>query len=301
MGKALTPKKLKAKDPVVGVFVLVCSLAFLGAQQPEKDSPARPTKPETSASQVVAGVMQPVQAAVLKQLQAFNHNRPEHNRQDCSLCHQREHNDPRPTFPGHAACINCHNQEFFARASVLCGLCHRLPMDAQARVIDFSKQLKQFGLRGFSHRAHLDAQKMPAGTAPLTCHNCHRFDTEGVKASFPRHPECYGCHTHQAGQKMGGCGSCHADAVVAMTGRRGLGTALRLYNFTHGSHFKQRSVERNCVKCHVVGQASVERNAPDVIRVSTVRGQKHKSACWTCHAHKREPFCTKCHVNAFPW
>jgi hypothetical protein len=156
----------------------------------------------------------------------------------------------------------------------------------------------QFGLKEFSHKQHLNAAKMPAGTAVPKCESCHQFDNSLIQASFPAHPQCYSCHTHQPGEKLGGCTTCHANQSVALKFNKGTGNAATLYNFTHGGHFKQGSIQRNCDKCHHLLDRDPQR--PDILQISTARGQRHTSGCWTCHAQAHEPVCTKCHVKGPP-
>jgi len=228
----------------------------------------------------------------------FDHNRPEHKRQDCSVCHQRADNSVTPKFPGHASCIACHAVDYTSSNNKLCIVCHQLPLEAQPKLAAFPMRVTQFGLKEFSHKQHLDPAKMPTGTAVPKCDTCHQFDSGLIQASFGGHPQCYTCHTHQPGEKLAGCGACHADQTVALKFINGAGGASALYNFTHGGHFKQASIQRNCDKCHHLIDREPQR--PDILEINTARGQRHTSGCWSCHVQAHEPVCSKCHVKGPP-
>ena len=171
-------------------------------------------------------------------------------------------------------------------------------------ITDFPKALGQFGLKRFSHQTHLDPGRAPAGSSPLQCDACHRFDNRMITASFPRHQECYACHVHSAGQKLSGCGDCHIETGSAMKIEKNPGAATLQYNFKHSSHLNQPGIKSDCAVCHKVD----ERQAPsqgvdarsDIVRGVVSRGQRHQSACWKCHEQSREPVCAKCHLNGFP-
>jgi len=245
-----------------------------------------------------APVIGPVEAKTLDRDLKFDHNRPEHKRQDCSLCHKRPDNSPTPRFPGHAGCIACHTADYTSVNTKLCQVCHVIPLEAFPKLAAFPEKLDQFGVKEFSHRQHLDPARMPQGTAVARCDSCHQFDAKLIRANFPGHPQCYTCHTHQPGEKLGSCGGCHADQSVALKYNKSLGNALALYNFTHGGHFKSASIDRKCEKCH----RTVERDLqhPDILQINTARGQRHTSGCWNCHVQAREPVCTKCHIKGLP-
>ena len=186
----------------------------------------------------------------------------------------------------------------------MCAVCHKTPFDAQNSRINFPARLTQFGLKAFSHRAHanpekmkgqMDAERLPDG-APK-CSFCHRFDQAGLKASMPRHPECYSCHTHQPGEKLAACDACHTKKSDAMQYDAGLGTAFSLYNFRHGPHLKKAA----CEKCHQTVEAPANSRRSDILEISTARGQRHHSTCWTCHVQAKESVCSKCHISGRPF
>lgn len=251
-----------------------------------------------------------VSAPVLERAMRFDHNQTEHKKQLCRQCHQRDDQrpmDPTPEYPYHDACVKCHAKEDFLKmpaARPLCLVCHSggEPPGAQetARLAVFPKKSDQFGLKRFSHQTHLDPNKMLTGAPRPRCDSCHRLERELSEVSFPRHPECYRCHIHSAGQKLGDCGDCHLEVGAAMKFDPSAGAAYRLYNFRHGSHLKQATVHSDCRVCHQMIEPLGEAPQSDIIRISTARGQRHQSACWKCHLQSREPVCTKCHLSGPP-
>jgi hypothetical protein len=247
-----------------------------------------------------------VSSKVIDVVSPFDHNRKEHKAktQDCSACHVRSTNDPTPLFPGHSACMECHSKDPSNVESKMCVVCHKIPVDTQGTLIAFPAKLTQFGLKRFSHRDHanpekmkgqMDADKMTEG-APK-CDFCHHFDEQGLKASMPKHPECYSCHSHQPNDKFAACGACHTTKADGMQYGATLGTAFSLYNFRHGPHLKSAT----CDKCHKTIEVPTDQPRTDILEINTARGQRHHSTCWTCHVQAKEPVCSKCHVNALPF
>jgi len=278
------------------ISAFACRRGDKTANKAAAPAPAESPAPDQSGSGV-AGVSD---AALLDRSIQFDHNRAEHKKQDCTLCHQRADNDPQPKLPGHAACIDCHGREYTAESSRLCEVCHKVPLEATPKPISFPSKLTQFGLKSFSHADHLNQAKMPAGTAAPKCDSCHQFDAARLVARFPGHPECYNCHAHQAGEKLSGCEVCHTTQSVALKFTEGAASATTVYNFKHGAHFKAASIGMNCDKCHrllSVGSGVVQS---DIQRMGTPLGERHTSACWSCHVQAREPVCTKCHVRGTP-
>ena len=276
------------------VLALACGRHRPGANSNATPEPPAPL-PTASEGQNIVGA---VESKMLDRDLKFNHNRAEHKKQDCSLCHQRVDNSTTPRFPGHASCLACHAADYTSSNNRLCIVCHQLPLEAQPKMAAFPARLIQFGLKEFSHKQHLDAAKMPSGTTVPKCDKCHQFDTGLIQASFPGHPECYSCHTHQPEGKLAGCGACHADQSVALKFNKGTGNAFAIGNFTHGGHFKQGSIDRNCDKCHNLLNRDLQH--PDILEINTARGQRRTSGCWTCHVQAHEPVCSKCHVKGPP-
>jgi hypothetical protein len=279
---------------MIGGFA--CRRGDKAANKSQVPAPAESPAGGQSGS-AVAGA---ADAALLTRPLGFDHNRAEHKKQDCVLCHQRMDNGAEPKLPGHAACIDCHSREYTSESSRLCVVCHKVPLEAVPKPISFPAKLNQFGIKEFSHRVHSDQTKMPAGTTAPRCDACHRFDSRQLEARFPGHPECYNCHTHQAREKLAGCESCHTGQATALKFREGAGAATTMYNFKHGAHFKPASIGMNCDKCHRVLQIQAGAAQSDIQRMATPPGARHTSACWSCHVQAREPVCTKCHLAGTP-
>jgi hypothetical protein len=268
-----------------------------------------------------ATIIEAKETKTLIEPKSFNHFTPEHKKQECTLCHKRDKEiSTAPTFPYHDACNGCHIEVGSAISeagkSKLCIACHAADQQGQllpisrenASLIAFRKNLKQFGLRGpatgfkgFSHKDHMDPSKMPAGTAPAKCEDCHKVEGNGINATMPSHPECYKCHTHQKDQKLGACNICHTDTKEGVTLQysRSVGSAYTFANFKHGSH-TPRVIKGDCDKCHRVLDAAPAPTRSDILAVSTARGQRHNSSCFSCHSRQREVVCSKCHLGGPP-
>lgn len=257
----------------------------------------------------------------------FDHLRKEHRvkpdgpLESCATCHARDTAKPTdaklnqperrtPTWlPFHDACTQCHAAESFQQtapdtlnSNPMCASCHRggITANNQALLIGYPARMNEFGLEGiggkrpgFSHKTHLNAQKMGADADKAKCSTCHQFDAQGVQGSFPHHAACFACHEHQAQQKFGDCGVCHINTALSVTFVRGPETPFKLFRFRHSpAHLKAGS----CDRCHRTAEPeSVKR--VDILKISTGQGQRHTSACWSCHQQAKEPVCTKCHVS----
>jgi hypothetical protein len=143
----------------------------------------------------------------------------------------------------------------------------------------------------------MDPKKMSGEAETPKCGTCHQFPN-GVQSTFPSHQQCYSCHAHQPAQKLGDCGVCHTDTKLALKYTKGTGQALSLYNFKHsGSHLKAAS----CDRCHSQVEIAPNQVRSDIREISTARGQRHTSTCWSCHSQARESTCTKCHRGSLPF
>src|SRR5262249_30128661 len=121
------------------------------------------------------------ESVVIERTSPFNHNRAEHQTKtkDCGFCHQRPDNNVTPVFPGHSACLDCHAKDFSNTASQMCIVCHKSPVDAQGTRISFPAKMNEFGVKGFSHKQHMDPKKMAGETESPKCSTCHT-STEGA-------------------------------------------------------------------------------------------------------------------------
>jgi hypothetical protein len=276
-------------------ILLISALACRSTKQPAANKAAEAPQAPPQAAPSPFDLKESV---VIERTSPFNHTRAEHQTKtkDCAFCHQRLDNGVTPVFPGHSACIECHAKDFTNTSSQMCVVCHKSPVDAQGTRISFPAKTSEFGVKGFSHKQHMDPKKMAGETETPKCSTCHQ-STEGGAASFPNHQQCYSCHVHQANQKFGECGVCHAGTKLALKFTSGRGSALGLYNFKHGPHTKKAS----CDKCHRQIETAPKQVLADIQTISAGRGQRHTSACWSCHVQKKESVCTKCHRGSLPF
>ncbi|HEY3136565.1 MAG TPA: hypothetical protein VGL29_11105 [Blastocatellia bacterium] len=294
---------------VISLAAMICVIGLWACRSTKQNLNKPPENPPAPAP-VSQSPFDVVDSKVIALISPFDHNRKEHKArtQDCGVCHERPDNDPKPVFQRngkeHGACIECHNRDFNnPQESKMCIVCHKTPATKES-VIEFPTKLVQFGLKLFSHRDHanpekmkgqMDAEKMPDG-APK-CGFCHRFDEQGLKASMPKHPECYSCHIHHPAEKLASCGACHATKPDAMQYTAALGSAFSLYNFKHGPHLKKAA----CDRCHRTIEVLPDERRADILEINVARGQRHHSTCWTCHVQAKESVCSKCHVSSTPF
>ncbi|MEK6325405.1 MAG: cytochrome c3 family protein [Acidobacteriota bacterium] len=290
-------RRLKLIITCAAAILVLSGLACRSSKQPTANKAAETPQPapQANANQSPFDVKESV---VIDRTSPFNHTRAEHQTKtkDCGFCHQRLDNNVTQVFPGHSACIECHAKDFTNTSSQMCVVCHKSPVDAQGTRISFPAKMSEFGVKGFSHKQHMDPKKMASETETPKCSTCHQ-STEGAAASFPNHQQCYSCHVHQANQKFGECGVCHADTKLALKYTRGTGSALGLYNFKHGPHTKKAS----CDRCHRQIETAPKQVRADIQTISAGRGQRHTSACWSCHVQAKESVCTKCHRGSLPF
>jgi hypothetical protein len=310
------------------VILVGCLLAgLLACRSSERNLAPKPAA--TPAAGAAQATPNPDEAQVISDRRKgfFDHSRKEHRVkpdgpvESCASCHQRDAakpadaklNQPGRTaqtwLPFHNACTICHGAESFQQTAAdtleknpMCAACHNrgITRDNQALLIGYPARNSEFGLAGiagempgFSHRTHTDKAKMGDDADKANCRTCHQFDGRGVKASFPRHEQCFSCHTHQAEQKLSDCSTCHITAAQAVSFARGPERALKLFSFRHSpAHLKAAS----CDRCHRTVEPA-QPKAVDILQISTGQGQRHSSACWSCHQQAQEPVCTKCHTS----
>ena len=282
---------------IAAAAILIGGLACKSTKQPTANKAAEAPQPAPQAP-AAPSPFDVKESAVIERTSPFNHSRAEHQTKtkDCAFCHQRADNSVTPVFPGHSACIECHSRDFSNTASQMCVVCHKSPVDAQGTRISFPAKMSEFGIKGFSHKQHMDSKKMAGETETPKCSTCHQ-STEGAAASYPNHQQCYSCHAHQPNQKLGECGVCHVDTKLALKYVKGRGSALSLYNFQHGPHTKKAS----CDRCHRQTETAPKQVRADIQTISAGRGQRHTSACWSCHVQAKESVCTKCHRGSLPF
>jgi hypothetical protein len=291
-------KTIKLTVITLAAILLITVIACRSNKQPTANTAPPPPPTSQANANASQSPFEVKESLVIERKSPFDHTRPEHQTKtkDCGFCHQRTDNSVTPTFPGHNACIDCHAKDFTNTASQMCVVCHTSPVDAQGTRISFPAKMSEFGIKGFSHKDHMNPEKMKGEGESPRCDTCHQF-SNGVNASFPAHQQCYSCHIHQANQKLGECGICHVNTEASLKYTKGTGTALSLYNFKHGPHIKSAT----CDRCHRQIEKAPKEARSDILEISTARGQRHNSACWSCHVQAKESVCTKCHRGSLPF
>ena len=233
----------------------------------------------------------------LEEAQVFSHASQRHASLACDSCHRRADNSPRPAFPGHKACSDCHAPEFFTSNSPLCLNCHTDVASRNPPLKGFPA-LRSFGAR-FDHAAHSQGGARPE----QGCVSCHQPMRRGVALSIlagaAAHDNCYRCHTpgaQSSGRDISSCATCHA-----LGGYRRTGTGSRAYSvsFSHAAHGARQSLR--CDSCH-----TVRAGAGQGMQVSSPRPAQHfgsgrAQSCMTCHDNRRafggDDFadCKRCH------
>jgi len=291
-----------ALSPVVMVLFFICALVILfvgnraAASKSEVVGQPQPASSEASLS------------TTAQDYSKFSHSYPSAHaalsgRWSCSICHTRNDNSAEPKFPGHKACISCHQTEFNTPSSPMCTICH-----TQEGLSQQNPALKKFpgSLSGFT--ADFDHQQHSTGEArpQENCAACHAPARRGISRTIPAglsaHQTCYQCHT--PGRQSGGidissCGACH------VTGRYGPTSAnARSYGigFSHAGHSARQRL--NCDSCHTVAR----RGLPQGRQVGSTFPAQHfpntrAQSCMTCHNGQRSfgetnfNDCKRCHTG----
>ncbi len=226
---------------------------------------------------------------------SFDHASKKHRTLNCNACHRVTVAQPNVrSFPGHAACIACHN---LAAETVMgfdnyCGICHAGKPVSRAipKMFDFVTRTRQlasdFGI-DFSHLAHRKPVPQEVGfiKSPDSrfnvrlgekpeCTDCHSR-TEPKPANAPEmniekgHATCFQCHGERPAAPrarfpyMNDCGACHDPA-----GAKSPMLYNRLRAFHHQDHesyndtrpvrkaeYRAKPADYLCAECH----ASVDR------------------------------------------
>jgi len=160
-----TIRTVKTIVILASAIVLISGLACKSTKQPTANKAAETQQPAPQPA-APPSPFDVKESAVIAKTSPFDHTRPEHQTKtkDCGFCHQRPDNNVTPVFPGHSACIECHAKDFTNTASQMCVVCHKSPVDAQGTRISFPAKMSEFGVKGFSHRQHMDAKKMAGET-----------------------------------------------------------------------------------------------------------------------------------------
>lgn len=212
----------------------------------------------------------PPAEAVESDYSRFAHTNQYHARMPCLLCHQRNSNSARMSFPGsngHSPCVGCHQLQFSDNSSPICTICHTDPGSGAMKRFP---GLRSFG-RKFDHSRHRG----------VNCGVCHKSSRGGVAFSIPAggnaHSTCFQCHTASSRPSMSSCSSCHQPGRLIRTSESA--PAFRM-NFSHARHGQSGL---SCASCH-----SVRPGAPTGRQVSSPAASMHfppsrAISCGGCH------------------
>lgn len=227
----------------------------------------------------------------------FKHDNANHARLPCLLCHRRETDAPRPTFPGskgHLPCAGCHAQQFANPSSPICSNCHTEPQSGKLKPFP---RLASFNMK-FDHGRH-------SRLGNASCATCHRPSRGGVALTIPTglnaHTTCFRCHTARATsaeRDISSCGVCHEPGRPVRTSTAS--PAFRV-GFSHAKHDKSEGL--TCNECHRV-RAGVARGR----QVTSPQPLNHHAtlgafSCMSCHNGKKAfggddfSVCQRCHTR----
>ena len=235
---------------------------------------------------------------------------------DCSVCHVPEKaGSVVLQRPGHEQCMTCHQEAFGENLNAkICSQCHSaFPPTSAEDLLPFPRYKKQRAiLFEFSHNRHVDPKgRIDSRTGfRADCTFCHKFDAQGVFATFPGHTQCTACHS-QAGMKpmlsatstTADCRGCHTPEEIENPGftedRRMIASHVvsgKYVNlkFSHVAHFKNREeFKLNCTTCHYAVPTSTSLatlTLPKMIdcvqchdNSKTIAANFRMSNCQTCH------------------
>jgi hypothetical protein len=236
---------------------------------------------------------------------------------DCTLCHVPA-NEGSVTLkrPGHDQCMLCHDADFNRTIDqMVCAQCHSSFPPSADELLPFPRfKSTRTILFDFSHAGHVDPKaRIDAKTGfRADCTTCHKFELNGMFATFPSHRECALCHSRPgfmprltADMTAAGCRGCHSPEEIenpGFTERRRFqaqDVASGKYvdiKFSHIEHFKvKEQYNINCTTCHyAVLRSTGLRNLTLPMMLDCV--QCH-DAPRTIPAAFRMSNCTTCHTN----
>ena len=270
-GLGYATRRIELAVLIVGCFVFGYAFAIL---------------PKSSSSEESATESEPIQATQDKDYSKFQHGNAFHSRLPCLVCHRRDDNSPRISFPGkisHLPCAGCHALQFSDNTSPICTICHT------------STGMKRFpGLKSFTarfdHGRHVR----------VNCSVCHKTARQGIAFSIPAgaaaHSTCFQCHSSSAPNTMSSCNVCHTPGRRSWTSE--WAKSFRL-NFSHTRHVRGASL--SCSNCHTI-RSGASRGR----QVSAPLGSMHFApagsiSCGGCHNSKKafgpDDFsnCKRCH------
>ena len=222
-----------------------------------------------------------------KDYSRFTHSNAYHSRMPCLLCHRRDTNAARMSFPGrggHTPCIGCHSLQFSDNSSPICTICHT---DAGSGAMKRFPPLRSFG-RKFDHSRH----------ARVNCSVCHKTSQRGVALSIPSganaHTTCFQCHSASRPMSMSSCNVCHQPGRLVRTPET---AASYRINFSHARHSRENL---SCSSCHTVRGGATGRQVTKPL-ASMHFAPPNAASCAACHNGKRAfganefANCKRCH------
>lgn len=220
---------LRAKGLAIAVFGILMGLSYATTRASSADRRA-----DSDLPTVLSDAPQ-TQNGVSKAMARFHHGNAKHRTLECGKCHKISPEKIDDTqFPGHQACIDCHNLalEALSRPVLFCGICHqgRPVSTTQAALFQYPKPnvKSQFGI-AFSHPSHTKPEPIPevnvyvasksvtvGGDRQPLCMDCHTSLPQLIQGkpeitSATGHPACFACHGQNAIKPptMFQCGECH--------------------------------------------------------------------------------------------
>jgi c(7)-type cytochrome triheme protein len=223
----------------------------------------------------------------------FRHGNQYHSRLPCLVCHVRNDNSSRISFPGrnnHLPCAGCHALQFADSSSPICTICHT---NSQTGAMKAFPGLRSFGAK-FNHSRH----------ARVNCATCHTPAARGVARDIPSgrsaHTTCFQCHTANSSNAMASCSTCHQAGRLVRVSESA--RAFRM-NFSHARH---SAADLSCRSCHTVRAGSARGRQVSAPLASMHFAPAQTQSCATCHNGKRafgaDDFtnCKRCHqANKF--
>ncbi len=236
----------------------------------------------------------------------FLHSSQRHSSLACTACHDRtSDNSAIPRFPGHKACKNCHDSQFFPPNFPMCDICHSDVNGSNPPLKSFPTRFNESFNVKFDHVQHnIGSGRPPSGCAACHSRSGNRAAALSIPTSISAHNQCYPCHTpsskSSAGREMASCGVCHDVRPFSRTSTNA--RAFR-YAFSHAKHGVGQRLQ--CADCH-----RLSGGLPQSRQVSSPTASEHFPAtrgmtCLTCHNGNRSfggdlafKDCRRCHTAA---
>jgi c(7)-type cytochrome triheme protein len=284
-GAIIKPDRPKQGKLVTYAFVLSCTLFGAAWMFSLRNA---------VASELSPGPETPAEEPQTKDYSRFTHSNPYHSRLPCLICHRRDDNSTRISFPGgnaHLPCAGCHGLQFSDNTSPICTICHTNP---QTGAMKRFPGLRSFGAK-FNHSRH----------QRVACSVCHTSARRGVALSIPAgssaHSTCFRCHTSSTPHTMSSCSVCHQPGRLVRTS-----TAAKAFNvnFSHARHMRGTSL--SCASCHTVRAGSARGRQVSAPLASMHFAPARTLSCAACHNGTRAfgandfSNCKRCHIgNSF--